>query len=77
MMVLWNIRWTTATIFYVLNIVTLLIPSIMILFKKKVDIASGILILNIIIQVNFSFKDIEKLFKLNFVSCLIKKLIFM
>jgi len=65
----WNVGWFLGTVFVIINLFGQLIPCGMILARKKTDIACGILVFIIAFQVSLHFKDIERLFKLNFVRC--------
>ena len=52
MMTSWNVGWFIGTLFVIVNLLGQLVPCGMILAKKKTDIACGILVFIITLQVS-------------------------
>ena len=52
MMTSWNVGWFIGTLFVIVNLLGQLVPCGMILAKKKTDVACGILVFIIILQVS-------------------------
>ena len=54
----WNVGWFIGTLFVVTNLFGQLVPCGMILARKKTDIACGILVFIITVQVSFQIMRI-------------------